>query len=604
MCCFADAHASYLEWLLSGRSSFPWFLAFFLLFVSFVQPLVTDSYIWLTFVKLRMLSRYSCVWTLFFLTNQDSCILQPRKWLQICIIYVNNNSINSKRPTSLRSCPNFHTFWKLSICILRYMSEHPYYWPISTQRPISIGRTTIITTFHFLHTIMLSFHFTSLTQSCYHFTSLSSHNHVIIIWLLILYTIMPFHHHYSDDHVIIISLPTPHTTMPSSFHFPFFTQLCIYHFTFHSLHIKTTSFHFMFLTQSCQYNFTSLSLHNHAIILSLPILYTTMPQSTHLPFRTQPYHHHLTSHSLHHTIITSLPILYTIPLSPHFPFLTPYHYHLTSHSLHHTTITSLPIPYTIPLSPHFPFLTPYHYHLTSHSLHHTIITSLPIPYTIPSSPHFPYLTPYHHHLTSHSLHHTTITSLPIPYTIPLSPHFPFLTQPYHHHLTTHSLHHPIITSLPIPYTIPLSPNFPFLTPYHHHLTTHSLHHPIITSLPIPYTIPLSPNFPFLTPYHHHLISQSLHHTTITLLPIPYDCLVGLVVRRPPREWKIPGLNPACAGIFSGSSHTSDLNIGTPVATLPGAWRYRGQHWSAQCQYTVTGWDRTFDLQLLSQCGST
>ena len=26
--------------------------------------------------------------------------------------------------------------------------------------------------------------------------------------------------------------------------------------------------------------------------------------------------------------------------------------------------------------------------------------------------------------------------------------------------------------------------------------------------------------------------------------------------------------------FSGSSHASDLNIGTPVATLPGAWRYR------------------------------
>ena len=47
-------------------------------------------------------------------------------------------------------------------------------------------------------------------------------------------------------------------------------------------------------------------------------------------------------------------------------------------------------------------------------------------------------------------------------------------------------------------------------------------------------------------------------------------LVGLVVRCPPREWKIPGSNPACAGIFSGSSHTSDLKIGTPVATLPGA----------------------------------
>ena len=34
------------------------------------------------------------------------------------------------------------------------------------------------------------------------------------------------------------------------------------------------------------------------------------------------------------------------------------------------------------------------------------------------------------------------------------------------------------------------------------------------------------------------------------------------------------LSGLCAGIFSGPSHTSDLRIGTPVATLPGAWRYR------------------------------
>ena len=53
-----------------------------------------------------------------------------------------------------------------------------------------------------------------------------------------------------------------------------------------------------------------------------------------------------------------------------------------------------------------------------------------------------------------------------------------------------------------------------------------------------------------------------------------DRLFGLVVRRLPRERKIPSSNPACAGSFSGSSHTSDLKIGTPVATLPGAWRYR------------------------------
>ena len=51
-------------------------------------------------------------------------------------------------------------------------------------------------------------------------------------------------------------------------------------------------------------------------------------------------------------------------------------------------------------------------------------------------------------------------------------------------------------------------------------------------------------------------------------------LVGLVVRRPPRERKIPGSNPTCVGIFSGLSPTSDLKIDTPVATQPGAWRFR------------------------------
>ena len=53
-----------------------------------------------------------------------------------------------------------------------------------------------------------------------------------------------------------------------------------------------------------------------------------------------------------------------------------------------------------------------------------------------------------------------------------------------------------------------------------------------------------------------------------------DSLVGLVVRRPPRERKVLGSNPTCARIFSGLSHTSDLKIGTPVATQPGSWRYR------------------------------
>ena len=66
-------------------------------------------------------------------------------------------------------------------------------------------------------------------------------------------------------------------------------------------------------------------------------------------------------------------------------------------------------------------------------------------------------------------------------------------------------------------------------------------------------------------------------------------LVGLVVRRPPRERKIPGSNPACTGIFSRSSHTSDLKIGTPVATLPAAWCYRVS--------TGTGWPGVSILRL-------
>ena len=58
----------------------------------------------------------------------------------------------------------------------------------------------------------------------------------------------------------------------------------------------------------------------------------------------------------------------------------------------------------------------------------------------------------------------------------------------------------------------------------------------------------------------------------TLVSLPLTASLAWWLRRPPREREVPGSNPASAGIFS--SHTSDLKIGTPVATLPGAWRYR------------------------------
>ena len=51
-------------------------------------------------------------------------------------------------------------------------------------------------------------------------------------------------------------------------------------------------------------------------------------------------------------------------------------------------------------------------------------------------------------------------------------------------------------------------------------------------------------------------------------------LVGLVVKASSSGAEDTGFESCLRQDFSGSSHTSDLKIGTPVATLPGAWHYR------------------------------
>ena len=51
-------------------------------------------------------------------------------------------------------------------------------------------------------------------------------------------------------------------------------------------------------------------------------------------------------------------------------------------------------------------------------------------------------------------------------------------------------------------------------------------------------------------------------------------LVGLEVKASASRVKDMGFDSRLRRDLSGSSHTSDLKIGTPVATLPGAWRYR------------------------------
>ena len=53
-----------------------------------------------------------------------------------------------------------------------------------------------------------------------------------------------------------------------------------------------------------------------------------------------------------------------------------------------------------------------------------------------------------------------------------------------------------------------------------------------------------------------------------------DRLVGQVVKASAPKAEGPEFESRLRRDFSGSSHINDLKIGTPVATLSGAWRYR------------------------------
>ena len=92
-----------------------------------------------------------------------------------------------------------------------------------------------------------------------------------------------------------------------------------------------------------------------------------------------------------------------------------------------------------------------------------------------------------------------------------------------------------------------------------------------------------------------------------LTPFPQQHrLVGLVVKASASRAEDPGFESRLRWDFYGVKSYQWLkhwhSSGYPARRLA----LQGQHWdwSARCQYTVTGWGRTFDLQLLSQCGST
>ena len=70
---------------------------------------------------------------------------------------------------------------------------------------------------------------------------------------------------------------------------------------------------------------------------------------------------------------------------------------------------------------------------------------------------------------------------------------------------------------------------------------------------------------------------------ICVLPSPFSCKLpcGLVVKASALRAEDPGFESRLWRDFWGLSHTSDLKIGTPVATLPGASRFGVSAW--------TGW---------------
>ena len=57
-------------------------------------------------------------------------------------------------------------------------------------------------------------------------------------------------------------------------------------------------------------------------------------------------------------------------------------------------------------------------------------------------------------------------------------------------------------------------------------------------------------------------------------PESSNCLVGIVVKVYASRVEDPGFEACLRQDFSGSGHTSDLKIGTPLASQLGAWCYR------------------------------
>ena len=65
-----------------------------------------------------------------------------------------------------------------------------------------------------------------------------------------------------------------------------------------------------------------------------------------------------------------------------------------------------------------------------------------------------------------------------------------------------------------------------------------------------------------------------------------DRLAGLVIKGFALGAEDPGFETHLGWDFSESSHASDLKIGTPVTTLPGASHYRVSAWTGRLGVSI------------------
>ena len=80
-------------------------------------------------------------------------------------------------------------------------------------------------------------------------------------------------------------------------------------------------------------------------------------------------------------------------------------------------------------------------------------------------------------------------------------------------------------------------------------------------------------------------SESIYQVSVLIQTVCYR-LGGLVVKASASRAQDPGFEFRLRRDISGSSHTSDLKIGTPVTTLPGVWRYRVSAWTGRPSVSI------------------